>query len=212
MPSTRLTKNGAHLATEWVNGNRSLRAKRQYAALLEAVGTTSAARKLMEDVIVWQSPARPPDHLVKLWELEWSEGSYAATDLEVKRMKQRLMAFEEWGNRFAIRALREALEEVAGQAKNNTLDLKRQVSLKYLADGLAMNTRDTSQAYGTPKPTPNQINKLVINAGAPPQRKLREKKVEALPEPIIEAEFTVEPSPITEAVRQRLKNDNSDSA
>lgn len=199
MPSNRLLLNGALDAKTWVSGLRSQRAKRQYVALLECVGAPKIARQLMEDVIVWATAARPPEHLVATWELEWHEGSYTVTEEDTRKMRLRLMAYEEWGNRAAIKALREALAVTAGKVRDGTLDLeaKEAVVIKYLADGLSMNTTATATAFGSPKPTTAQINKLVINAGPPPPKRIRKAPPAApvIREPVIEGEFTAIDSP-----------------
>ena len=135
-------------------GPNGVKDRQQYAALLEAVGNWKAARSLME-IIKWASSPVPTDtpYILDRWEHEWTEGRIKVTDIEVKRMRQRLMANTEWRNRLAGIALAEATKALAEQAKDGTLAIAKNPLIKYLADGLAMVTRDTSQAFGTPKPT-----------------------------------------------------------
>lgn len=151
------------------------------------MGTHTVARQLKDIIIKWRSDPPPAQYLLDRWEDEYFAGRQKADPEQVHKTRQRLMAYEEWGNRMANRALREALIAVAQKAKDGTLKPDSQVQIKYLADGVAMVTRDTSAAYGTPKPTPTQIGKLIINAGERPQpRKLKAPKVKV--EDVIEGE------------------------
>lgn len=176
--------------------------KNQYLALLDALGTKPAADRLAREMIIAppNAPWPNPENFMA-WAHHWQLGVLEADPKLVRLMKQRLMAHEEWENRRFIHKLREAGNTVADKAKDGTLASEKQVQLKYIADGVAMVTRDTAAAYGTPKPTPTQIQQLNIVNNAPPRRLRAPKK-----------EQTIDTTAIDVTVRELTSGTSSDRA
>lgn len=163
----------------------------QYLALLDAIGTKPAADRLIKTMVIKPPNAPwPGEKNFMSWAHDWQTGEMEADPKLVRLMKQRLMAHEEWENRRVIKAMRDALVKTAEKSADGTLAPASQVQIKYLADGIGLNTQATAAAFGTPKPTQAQMNvgKLVINAGErPPPRILKPPKTPKVEE-IIEAE------------------------
>ena len=174
-------------------GPNGVKDRQQYVALLEAVGNWTIARKLMDEMIKWASAPTPSEtpYILDRWEHEWTEGRLSVTDTELKRMRQRLMANEEWANRRLIAKCRKVAHAVGDKVmkridNNEQLQGSEAVAMRYATEPVNVLTLSTNNAYGTPKPTATQIGKLVINAGERPQRKLKAPKIKV--EDVIEGE------------------------
>lgn len=177
----------------WLGGYAGKVGKAQYVALLEAVGSWRIARKKMAAVIIWRLPANfkeeePPESILRSWELDWQEGKVTVDDADVRKMRQRLMAIEEWSTREAIDAARQAATALNLKAAAGTLDAKKQVQLQYAGMNVAYMTKETAIAYGSPKPTALQVGRLTINAGERPPRKLKAPTQKQLVTDYIDAE------------------------
>jgi len=147
----------------------------------------------MHEIIKWCSDPPPTDteYILDRWEHEWTEGRISATDTEVKRMRQRLMANEEWANRRLIAKYRKVAHVVGDKVMQKVQDGEQlqgseAVAMRYATEPVNVLTLSTNNAYGTPKPTATQIGKLVINAGERPQRKLKAPKIKV--EDVIEGQ------------------------
>ena len=154
----------------WVGGVYGKWGRPQYLALLRAVGTRRRARALADDMITWKKGKRPPDEVLDVWEQEFMQGIVEPSEQDVRRMQQQLIAREEWENRAAIAASRNALIKLAEKAEKGDLDAAKQVQLQYLGMNTAYITKETAAAFGTPKPTVSQMNQIVINAGENPHK------------------------------------------
>lgn len=176
----------------WNGGGATTQTRQQFIALVNSVGSVHHARRLMKHIIITRNQGdldKVPDTILQAWALRAAEGEEVPPKVEAA-VKKRLMAWEEWANRETIGAYREAGVATAELAANGKLPADKQVQLKYLADGIAMMTRDTSGAFGAVKPSPFQVGQLVINAGAPPIRRIKAPKPKQIAEPVIDAEFS----------------------
>jgi hypothetical protein len=163
--------------------------RKQYLALLEAVGAKGIADQLAKEMIIAPYPTWPEPYHFATWALDWQDNKYDVPAADVRKMRQRLVAREEWLNRQFIGKMRDTGNTLADkfQAKVKAgEDIgEDRVTLKYAADAVGFNTATTSQAYGTPKATAHQINKFSLNVGPPPPK----RTVRVLDDPnVIDAE------------------------
>ena len=160
------------------NAGHSTQTRQQFIALINTVGSVHHARRLMKHVIIPRKPGEldnVPRAILDAWALRAADGEEVPPKIEAA-VKKRLMGWEEWANREVISSYRDAAVATAESAASQKLPAEKQVQLKYLADGIAMMTRDTGTAFGVVKPTQSMaFNQLVINAGPP--RRLRVPKV-----------------------------------
>src|SRR3990167_9519072 len=96
----------------------------------------------MAAVIIWRLPANfkeegPPERILRSWELDWQEGKVTVPDADARKMRQRLMAIEEWSTREAIDAARQTATALNLKAAAGTLDAKKQVQLQYACMNVA---------------------------------------------------------------------------
>lgn len=176
----------------WNGGWLARKGKFHYAALLTATGSPKSARELAPEVIVWLN-GFPSDKVLKDWEMLWQEGQIEVSENDVRKMRQKLMANEEWRTRQAIRAATNASIALSQRAADNTLPATKQVQLQYAGMTTAYLTKEVAAAYGTPKPTMTAMNQIIqINAGAPPPKRIKAPKrkelVQAAEAEIIDAE------------------------
>lgn len=166
----------------WNLGWYARKGKLQYLALLEATGSPLSARALAKEVIVWLD-GFPPEKALKDWELAWQDEQTVVSEKDVRKMRQRLMANEEWRNRAAIGASRRAVMALAEKAASGDLEAAKQVQLQYAGMNVAYMTKETAAAFGSPKPTPTQIgNAFFIDQGTPRRQRVKAPKRKELTE------------------------------
>ena len=133
-------------------------------------------------MIKWASDPTPSDtpYILDRWEHEWTEGRLSVTDTELKRMRQRLMANEEWANRRLIAKYRKVAHAVGDKVmkridNNEQLQGSEAVAMRYATEPVNVLTLSTNNAYGTPKPTATQINqfKQFIDTGKPRRQRIK---------------------------------------
>lgn len=183
------------MTSEWGGGSVTTSTRQQFIALVNTVGSVHHARRLMKHIIITKRPGEldaVPDSILQSWAMRAADGEEVPPKIEAA-VKKRLMGWEEWANREVIHSYREAAVATAGAAAEYKLPAEKQVQLKYLADGIAMMTRDTSGAFGSVKPSQTQIgNAFFLGTGnKPAPRKLRARQQQALAAgtEIMDAEF-----------------------
>ena len=178
--------------TTWKNGHNSNFVKKQYLALLGAVATQGEAHDLMEDLIVWPNTSRPPKHLVLTWEMEWALDKAEAPENEIKKMRQRIRAYHEGLAWQTLRSSLKTTRALSKKAEDGELDAAKQVQLQYSGLTSTYFLKEIANSFGTPKPTPTQIQQININAGPPPKRVKAGKPAQIIA-PVIDAEFSEVP-------------------
>lgn len=157
-------------------GIKRRRAKAAFFALIEATGNHIHAEEAGTRLRIWPNDTKPTRTELLQWRDEWEDnrenGVQTIQEGHVNAMRQRLRAVREYKGWQMVEAYADAGIAIATEASIGTLDDKKQVQIKYLADGFSMGIRDTSNAFETPKATQSMINKLVINAGPPPPKRL----------------------------------------
>ena len=152
------------------------RSKLQFFALIEATGTFINAVEAGDKLRIWANDQKPTAIDLKRWRDEYEDnrdqGVQSITDGHVDTMKRRLTAALEYKARKMTESYFDAGISLSRQAVDGELDAAKQVTLKYAADGAFVNYREVKD--NSPKSSGAMINKLVINAGPPPQRRLKE--------------------------------------
>ena len=149
------------------------------------MGTHKTARQMMH-IIKWRSNPSPPEtpNILDRWEDEWTAGFHEVPAKDVNKMRQRLMAYEEWENRRLIAKYRKVAHSIGDKLMEKVEAGEsiqgESVAMRYATEPVNVLTLSTNNAFGTPKPTPTQIQQLNIVNNAPPRRLRAPKKVEQI--------------------------------